>query len=51
MKTKTEGAIAIVSAFLVLFSAMWNPQVSIAVSLIALVGLGIYKFTQKDMQK
>lgn len=44
MNTKTEGAIAIVAALLVLVSAMWNPLVSVAVSMVALLGFGIYKF-------
>ena len=48
MNTKTEGAIATISAMLVLFSAMWDPRVSIAVSLTALMALGVYKFMQKD---
>ena len=47
MNTKTEGTIAILAALLVLFSAMWDPRVSIAVSLAALVALGVYKFKQK----
>jgi hypothetical protein len=47
MNTKTEGTIAILAALLVLFSAMWDPRVSIAVSLVALVALAIYKFKQK----
>jgi hypothetical protein len=32
----------------VLFSAMWNPIVSIVVSLVALLGFGIYKLIQKS---
>ena len=48
MNTKKEGAIAIISAMLVLFSAMWDPRVLIAVSLTALMALGVYKFMQKD---
>ena len=51
MNTKTEGVISLVAAFLVLFSAMWNPRVSIVVSIVALVGLGIYKFLQKDLER
>jgi EamA domain-containing membrane protein RarD len=47
MNTKTEGTIAIIVALLVLFSAMWDPRVSAAVSIVALLGFGIYKFTQK----
>ncbi len=47
MNTKTEGAIAIIAALLVLFSAMWDPRVSIVVSLATLIAFGVYKFTQK----
>jgi len=47
MNTKTEDAIAIIVALLVLFSAMWDPRVSIAVSLVALAAIGIYKLAQK----
>ena len=48
MNTKTEGVIAIIAALLVLFSAMWDPRVSMVVSIAALLGLGIYKFFQKN---
>ena len=48
MNTKTEGVIAIVAAMLVLFSAMWDARVSVAVSVVALVALGVYRFMQKD---
>ena len=48
MNTKTEGTIAIVAAFLVLFSAMWDARISVAVSVVALVALGVYRFTQKE---
>lgn len=48
MNTKTEGTFAIVTALMVLFSAMWNPMVSVAVSIVALLGLGIYKYMQKS---
>ena len=48
MNTKTEGTVAIIAALIVLFSAMWNPLVSITVSVVALAALGIYKLVQKD---
>jgi len=48
MNTKTEGTFAIIAALIVLFSAMWNPLVSVAVSIIALAAFGVYKFIQKD---
>ena len=48
MNTKIEGVFAIVAALIVLFSAMWAPRVSVAVSIVALAAFGIYKFMQKD---
>jgi hypothetical protein len=48
MNSKTEGTIAILAALLVLFSAMWDPRVSVVVSIVALAALGIYKFVQKE---
>jgi hypothetical protein len=48
MNTKTEGTLAILAALLVLFSAMWDPRISVVVSLAALAGLGIYKLLQKN---
>jgi predicted branched-subunit amino acid permease len=48
MNTKTEGALAIIAAFIVLFSAMWDPRISIAVAILALVAFGIYRLLQKD---
>ena len=47
MNAKTEGALAIVAALIVLFSAMWNPLVSVAVSAVTLSGFSIYKFVHK----
>ena len=48
MNTKTEGVLAILAALLVLFSAMWDPRVSVVVSILALLGMGIYKFLQRQ---
>jgi hypothetical protein len=48
MNTKTEGTFAIIAALIVLFSAMWDPLVSVAVSIIALLGFGIFKLIQKS---
>jgi hypothetical protein len=48
MNTKTEATLAIIAAILVLFSAMWDPRVSVVVSIAALLGLGVYKLVQKD---
>ena len=47
MNTRTEGTLAIILALLVLFSAMWDPRVSVTVSILALLGLGIYKLVQR----
>jgi hypothetical protein len=47
MNPKTEGTIAIVAAFLVLFSAMWDPRVALAISILAMAAFGVYKFVQK----
>ncbi len=48
MNARTEGTIAIVVAMLVLFSAMWDPRISVAVSVVALATLGIYRLVQKS---
>ena len=48
MNTKTEGMLAVIVALLVLFSAMWDPRISILVSILALAGFGIYKLIQKN---
>jgi hypothetical protein len=48
MNSKTEGAIAIIAAMLVLFSALWDARISAAVSVVALLALGIYRFIQKE---
>jgi hypothetical protein len=48
MNARTEGAIAIVAALLVLFSAMWDPRISVVVSIVVLVALGVYRFVQKE---
>lgn len=48
MNTKTESTIAIIAALLVLFSAMWDPRISVAVSVVALATLGIYRLAQKS---
>ena len=48
MNTKTEGTLAVIAALLVLFSAMWDPRISLVVSILALAGFGIYKLIQKN---
>jgi hypothetical protein len=47
MSPKTEGSLAIAAALFVLFSAMWEPRISVAVSIVALLGLGVYEFVYK----
>jgi EamA domain-containing membrane protein RarD len=47
MDNKTEGTMAVIAALIVLLSAMWDARVSVAVSLVALVGFGLYKLVQK----
>jgi hypothetical protein len=47
MNTKTEGTIALLAAMLVLFSAMLDPRVSVAISVAALLSLGVYKLVHK----
>lgn len=46
MNTKTEGTIAILAAIFVLFSAMWDARISVAISVLALAALGVYRFVQ-----
>jgi hypothetical protein len=48
MNTKREGTLAIIAAFIVLFSAMWDPRISVAVSVVALAAFSVYRFMQKD---
>jgi hypothetical protein len=44
MNNKQEGTLAIICAFFVMFSAMINPIISVSISIIILIGYGIYKF-------
>jgi hypothetical protein len=46
-QNEREGTFAILAALIVLFSAMWDPMVSVAVSLFAIILFVIYKFTIK----
>jgi hypothetical protein len=48
MNTKTEGTLSIIVALLVLLSAMWDPRISVVVSIVTLLALGIYKFAHKS---
>jgi hypothetical protein len=47
MNPRTEGTIAIAAALLVLFSAMWDPRISVVVSVAALLAFGVYRFVYK----
>jgi hypothetical protein len=44
---KQEGTFAILAALIVLFSSMWNPWVSVGVSIGTLLLYSIYKFITK----
>ena len=48
MNNKIESTLAIITAFIVLLSAMWDPRISAAVAIIVLFAFGIYKFLQRD---
>jgi len=43
MNDKTEAAMAIIAALVVLFSAMWNPLISAGVAIVLMLAFGIYK--------
>jgi hypothetical protein len=47
MKPQTEGTIAIIAALFVLFSAMWDPRISVGISVAALAAFGIYRLVNK----
>ena len=44
MDNRTEGTISILAAMLVLFSAMLDPLISVALAALFFVGLAVYKF-------
>ena len=46
LDSKQEGTLTIIVAFIVLFSAMWDPMFSAIVSIAALIMYSIYKFIQ-----
>jgi hypothetical protein len=48
MKPKLEGSMEIIAALLVLFSAMWDPRVSVTISIVSLVAFGIYRILHKE---
>jgi hypothetical protein len=47
MSARTESILAIVAAIFVLLSAMWDARVSVAIAVVALLALGVYKFANK----
>jgi len=48
MSPKTFGTVSIITALLVLFSAMLNPIVSVVIATIALIGFGAYSLLGKE---
>ena len=47
MNKNIEGTLAIMAALFVLLSAMFDPKVSMIISIVALVGFGVYNFIKK----
>jgi hypothetical protein len=47
MNDSTEGLISSLAAILVLFTAMLDPRLSIAIAAAALTGLAAYKFLSR----
>ena len=48
MNSHIEGGIAIVAALIVLFSAMWDPRISVMVSIACLASIGIFRLVQHE---
>jgi VIT1/CCC1 family predicted Fe2+/Mn2+ transporter len=46
MSSRKEGTVAIVAALFVLFSSMWDSRISIALAILALAALGIYRLVR-----
>jgi uncharacterized membrane protein HdeD (DUF308 family) len=46
-KNSKDGLFEIIAAFLVLFSAMVNPVVSVALAGLSLIAFGIYRLNKK----
>ncbi|MDD5253840.1 MAG: hypothetical protein PHG05_01910 [Candidatus Nanoarchaeia archaeon] len=42
-----KGTFTVIAALIVLYSAMWNPWVSVGVSIVALTTLAIWEFNKK----
>ncbi len=51
MNNQTEGALAIIAALLVLFSAMLDPKVSVILAVASLALYGLYKLTEHRAQR
>ena len=51
MSNKTEGMIAILAAFFVLLSAMFDPRISAGLAVVFLVVLAAYKLYQSRMKR
>jgi hypothetical protein len=51
MSNKTEGIIAILAAFFVLLSAMFDPRISAGLAFVFLVVLAAYKLYQIRMKR
>ncbi|MGE5223891.1 MAG: hypothetical protein ACM3PY_15745 [Omnitrophica WOR_2 bacterium] len=47
MNTKSEAVLSFLAALFVLFSAMFDPRVSVALAVVFLAGLSIYKITRR----
>ena len=47
LNSKQEGNLAIIAALIVLFSAMWDPWVSVGVSVGTLLLFSVYTFSQR----
>ena len=45
--SKREGAFASLAAILVLFTALWDPLISVIVSVVVLLGYAVFKFIEK----
>ncbi|HTP07556.1 MAG TPA: hypothetical protein VMP08_04855 [Anaerolineae bacterium] len=50
MNTQTEGVVALIAAFVVLFSAMLDPKVSIILAVVGLLLYGVYKLNEHRLQ-
>jgi Na+/H+ antiporter NhaD/arsenite permease-like protein len=51
MNKKKEGIISMVAALLVLFSAVWDPLVSLIIAFVALFASGVYDLWQGKKEK